>query len=85
MNYLEYISNLNTIKLSACIHAERLYNTYQREVLIPLYTPEQDNALERIIDQYNDILKECVAYGIGGVLINGTFRDLTDVLNEVNT
>ncbi len=65
----------NIIKLDACKHAERLYNMYQVEVMEPA-TDASDERLNRISSLYREVLQECREYNLGGVLINGVFRNL---------
>lgn len=65
-----------TLQLSACKQAERLYNLYQVEVVELPFSDESDRTLELTRKAYGQVLEECRQYGIGGVLINGTFRNL---------
>jgi hypothetical protein len=68
---------------SACEQAERLYNMFQEEVVSNDLSDAQDELIKDISRVYNKVLFELRdAYGVGGVLINGVFRDLTQIGNE---
>lgn len=64
----------NKLIESACIQAERLYNLYQIEVCSSEYSDKQDDYINKISNLYRSVLVELNNMGIGGVLINGTFR-----------
>jgi hypothetical protein len=48
---------------------------YQVEVMEPA-TDASDERLNRISSLYREVLQECREYNLGGVLINGVFRNL---------
>lgn len=64
---------------SATIQAERLYNFYQELVMTQCDDGINDETLDRVSKLYNSVLVELKGYGVDGVMINGVFRDLTDV------
>jgi hypothetical protein len=61
----------NYIKLDACKQIEEMYNRLA-EWYADVNT--SDAALEAEASIYRTVLLECREYGIGGVLVNGTFR-----------
>ncbi len=66
---------MTTTKINQlCDEAESLYNAYQKLVMVC------DTSIDSILDQthvaYNEKLSRLKSLGVGGVLINGIFRDL---------
>lgn len=64
---------------SASIQAERLYNFIQELYMTSCDDGINDETLDRATKLYRSVLVELKSMGVHGVLINGTFRDLTDV------
>lgn len=65
----------NQSKLHACQDAERLYNTIVEWLCDCDTDTTTDDQIKRLTKVYNDTLDLLYSKGIGGVLINGTFRN----------
>jgi regulator of RNase E activity RraA len=57
------------------IMAEKLYNQYQ---VLVMDLKSSDLSLELTKQSYYNQLNQLKNYGIGGIIINGIFRDLTN-------
>ena len=60
----------------ACVDAERLYKTYCEWIIDYECTTEEQ--CDKILKSYYETLDYLKSEGIGGVLINGIFRDLSN-------
>ena len=59
-------------------NAEYLYNKYNKAMLELDYSDTSEQFIKDLKTRYNACLTYLRSQGIGGVLINGTFRDLSN-------
>ena len=68
----------NYIKLDACMQAEDIYNRVVEWYRSDDYSDAMDKHIADTNKIYFKVLNELRTYGIGGVLINGYFRNVNE-------
>lgn len=63
---------------NACKAAETLYNQHVSWSTSLDYTEKSEKLLDKTLTAYMHVLKELRRMGVGGISINGTFRNLND-------